>query len=218
MEKSSPKGLLVRSTTFDDRKRHIVANSEHVFGFQPLTRRAQTFVGESCLDITPKPLQVSDVLFRRFFGHEDRRFIPLHKGLRTSSYLSVTSDRYEEAVIVVDTFSTGAMLSDILYKRGYKVIRVLSGDLGGLLDMIPEGLDFSFETTFVLNESIEQDVAVKNIIDGVVALGYPVKAVLAGKSDHLKLCMCVHNMRCCLLRVNLVSLFSNFKQINLQTI
>lgn len=35
--------------------------------------------------------------------------------------------------LILDTFSTGAMLCDILYSKGYKVIRVLSGDLEGLL-------------------------------------------------------------------------------------
>lgn len=182
----SPKGLLVRSTTFDDRKarRQDVANT--VFGFQPLTKRSQTFMGDR--KVTPEPVQFSDVLYRRYFGAESSHFVPLHKGMRMPSMsFGPSAKKQDEAVIVVDTFSTGAMLCDLLYSKGFKVIRVLSGDLQDLLDMVPDGLNFSFEASFMLNVDIESDVAVNEIIKGVQALGFPVIAVLAGAETGVEL-------------------------------
>jgi hypothetical protein len=183
----SPKGMLLRSTTFDDRKarRQDVANT--VFGFQPTMKRSQTFIGERKESAA---VQFSDVLYRRYFGAEDeeKRFVPLHKGLRMPSMsFGSAQKKQEEAVIVVDTFSTGAMLCDLLYSKGFKVIRVLSGDLQDLLDMVPDGLDFSFEATFILNESIEPEVAISDIIQGVRALKFPVIAVLAGAETGVEL-------------------------------
>ena len=98
-----------------------------------------------------------------------------------------SAKKQDEAVIVVDTFSTGAMLCDLLYSKGFKVIRVLSGDLQDLLDMVPDGLNFSFEASFMLNVDIESDVAVNEIIKGVRALGFPVIAVLAGAETGVEL-------------------------------
>jgi ATP-grasp domain len=181
-----PKGLLVRSTTFDDRKarRQDVANT--VFGFQPSMKRSQTFMGDR--KVTPEPVQFSDVLFRRFFGAESSNFVPLHKGMRMPSMsFGPSAKKQDEAVIVVDTFSTGAMLCDLLYSKGFKVIRVLSGDLQDLLDMVPDGLNFTFEASFMLSTDVEQEVAIEDIIRGVRALGFPVIAVLAGAETGVEL-------------------------------
>lgn len=182
----SPKGLLVRSTTFDDRKarRQDVANT--VFGFQPSMKRSQTFMGDR--KVLPEPVQFSDVLYRRYFGAESSTFVPLHKGMRMPSMsFGESAKKQDEAVIVVDTFSTGAMLCDLLYSRGFKVIRVLSGDLQDLLDMVPDGLNFTFEASFMLSTDVENDIAVNDIIRGVRDLGYPVIAVLAGAETGVEL-------------------------------
>ena len=182
----SPKGLLQRSTTFDDRKarRQDVANT--VFGFQPVMKRSQTFMGDR--KATPEAVHFSDVLYRRYFGAESSHFVPLHKGMRMPSMsFGPSSKKQDEAVIVVDTFSTGAMLCDLLYSRGFKVIRVLSGDLQDLLDMVPDGLNFTFEASFMLNTEVENDLAVNDIIQGVQALGFPVIAVLAGAETGVEL-------------------------------
>jgi hypothetical protein len=96
-----------------------------------------------------------------------------------------------EAVVIVDTFSTGAMLADIMYKRGFKIVCVLSGDLKGLLDMIPEGLDYSFASTLVLNSSIEPALAVQEIADQLRAMHTPVVAVFAGaETGTVRCCSC----------------------------
>ena len=72
------------------------------------------------------------------------------------------------------------MLADALFKRGFKIICVLSGDLEGLLDMIPEGLEYSLCSTFVLNSSIEPELAVRSLIEQLKGLGLPIVAVFAG--------------------------------------
>jgi biotin carboxylase len=79
------------------------------------------------------------------------------------------------------------MLCDLLYSKGYKVIRVLSGDLQDLLDMVPDGLNFSFEASFIQNCEVESEVAINDIIQGVQALGFPVIAVLAGAETGVEL-------------------------------
>ena len=182
----SPKGLLQRSTTFDDRKarRQDVANT--VFGFQPVIKRSQTFMGDR--KATPEAVHFSDVLYRRYFGAESSHFVPLHKGMRMPSMsFGPSHKKQDEAVIVVDTFSTGAMLCDLLYSRGFKVIRVLSGDLQDLLEMVPDGLNFSFEASFIQSTEVESEVAINDIIQGVKALGFPVIAVLAGAETGVEL-------------------------------
>jgi hypothetical protein len=183
----SPKGLLIRSTTFDDRKarRQDVANT--VFGFEPTMKRSQTFMGDE--KSVHVPIQFSDVLYRRYFGAEpEPSFVRLHKGMRMPSMSFGPSDKKKaEAVIVVDTFSTGAMLCDLLYSKGFKVIRVLSGDLADLLDMVPDGLNFEFEGSFTLNGAIEPELAIREIIDGVMALGFPVAAVFPGAETGVEL-------------------------------
>ena len=45
--------------------------------------------------------------------------------------LDKVKETRDEAVIIVDTFSTGAMLADLMYNQGFKIICVLSGDLAG---------------------------------------------------------------------------------------
>ena len=46
--------------------------------------------------------------------------------------------------------------------------------------MIPEGLNYSFSATIVLNSSIEPDIAIRDVIAQVTAVGIPVAAVFAG--------------------------------------
>lgn len=50
-------------------------------------------------------------------------FKPLSKNKREESFVAPKEDivEIEKSVVVVDTFSTGAMLAHNLYSRGYKV-------------------------------------------------------------------------------------------------
>jgi hypothetical protein len=111
------------------------------------------------------------------------RYVALKKAMSFGEMKFSGYDRkatLDEAVVIVDTFSTGAMLADIMFHRGYRIICVLSGDLEGLLDMIPEGLSYTFSGTVVLNSSIEPHLAVDNVLAEIKALNFPVMAVFAG--------------------------------------
>ena len=81
------------------------------------------------------------------------------------------------------------MLADALFKRGFKIICVLSGDLEGLLDMIPEGLEYSLSATFVRNSSIEPDLAVKSLIEQLNNFEHPIVAVFAGAETGNGFCL-----------------------------
>ncbi len=93
----------------------------------------------------------------------------------------------DKVVIVVDTFSTGAYLAYLLYKQGYKIICVLSGDLGGLLELIPKGLQFSYMATFQLDTTREEAGAFSSLMEQINALGVTVSAVFAGAETGVEL-------------------------------
>ena len=189
---------LTRAMTFDDRVK--VRGSNNNDSFSPL-KRSQTFIenreksglknrsrsGSSLAGGDSEKFNIPDVIFRRHFNtvvfetkllpHLNKNGLQLElemENLQTHHYTN------SEAVIVVDTFSTGAMLADALYKMGLKVICVLSGDLEGLLEMIPDDLEVKFAATVVYDTQIPADDAVQGVLDEVESLGYPVLAVFAG--------------------------------------
>lgn len=71
----------------------------------------------------------------------------------------------------MDTFSTGAMLSYLVHKEGYRVIRVVSGDLEAVLDMVPEGLEgLDYVTTIPYNLGLEPELALQETIAAIKAV------------------------------------------------
>jgi hypothetical protein len=59
---------------------------------------------------------------------------------------------------VVDPFSTGAALAAEVAKKGFKIIAIYSSDLeklGNLQNLVPEGLNLSFESIVGYNENLE---------------------------------------------------------------
>ena len=180
-----PKGLLKRATTFDERPIKQLES-----GFQSL-RRNNTFVTEdknADIDISLLPnVTYSEVLYRRYFGFEDSSdamtpvFMQRMIKSRTPSMISLTKCEAPKYVIVIDTFSTGAMLSYLLFKAGYHIIRVLSADLGDLLDMIPEGLDgLEYHSTLSLNTNEDFDMAFDDLASSIIKLGYKIEAIFPG--------------------------------------
>jgi biotin carboxylase len=93
----------------------------------------------------------------------------------------------KNAVIIVDTYSSGALLADTIFKLGYKVIRVFSQDLKELLDMIPDGLNYSFIATFIFDDTIPKSEAVQKIINEVSLLNIPIDAIIAGAETGVEL-------------------------------
>ena len=178
---SSPHGLLSRSMTIDERALLSASARKDDFGFaERQLKRGFTFVDKLRLQSRPS-FSYDDVLYRRFFGESPHltRSSPSMKGLKFSKD-DLPLDSKNEAVIVVDTFSTGAALANMLYKLGYKVICLLSGELEGLLDMIPEGLDFSFAGTITFDSKIDASAAFEKVISDISALDWPVVAVIPG--------------------------------------
>ncbi len=91
-----------------------------------------------------------------------------------------------DAVVVVDTFSTGALISSKLHKKGVKVVCVLSGDLKGLLDLIPAGLDLEFAATIVYNTENGPD-GLSEVLSELNALPFKISAVIAGAETGVEL-------------------------------
>jgi hypothetical protein len=87
------------------------------------------------------------------------------------------SPNKDEAVIVVDTFSTGAYLAHVLFHAGYSVICVLSGDLKHLLDMVGKNLSYTFAATHVFNPEEPLDSFIDRIVSSVEL---PITAVFPG--------------------------------------
>ena len=145
-----------RSRTFDSRYCSTDKREGTFDEFKPLTKadRAHTFKDTS--ESKPKPLQrsrsdsytLSDVLYRRHFVVEDTNastlihFKPLLKGHSFVEYRSKSPEVEDknQAIIVVDVFSTGAVLVNLLKNQGYCIININSGDLGDLLEMVMDGL------------------------------------------------------------------------------
>jgi hypothetical protein len=173
--------------TFDERKK---AETNSVFKFEPISKgkRAQTFAGDGDTSALP-PIQYSDVLYRRYFGEEEKPFLPLNKNLSFATRRSqpAVSEKQEQGVVVVDTFSTGSMVADLLYRRGFKIVRVFSGDLGDLLDFIPEGLIYVPEASFIYDDKLDQDAAVSKIITSLESLPFPIVSILAGAETGVEL-------------------------------
>jgi hypothetical protein len=92
-----------------------------------------------------------------------------------------------QSVVVVDTFSTGAWLSCILYNKGYNVIQVQSIELDELLAMVPDGLEFSFVGSCKLKGNLEKSQALQGLIEDIRSVGIPVSAVLAGAEPGVEL-------------------------------
>eukprot|EP01039_Chlorochromonas_danica_P007202 gene7202-7968_t len=191
MEFVHKKGL-TRAVTFDDRKRE-----NHGGGFTRLSKRAQTFVGKTVSEknAEDRPL-FPDIIYRRYFGmegHNTPHIPPLNQNKAVPLDHSVTAEAgpsqitERDAVVVVDTFSTAAILASRLYHMGYKVICVLSGDLKDLLAMMPEGVDLVFEATFVFNTDQEPDLALATLINQIRSLDLDVRAVFAGAETGVEL-------------------------------
>eukprot|EP00602_Paraphysomonas_sp_CaronLab_P002124 CAMPEP_0185026258 /NCGR_PEP_ID=MMETSP1103-20130426/10188_1 /TAXON_ID=36769 /ORGANISM="Paraphysomonas bandaiensis, Strain Caron Lab Isolate" /LENGTH=143 /DNA_ID=CAMNT_0027559769 /DNA_START=186 /DNA_END=614 /DNA_ORIENTATION=+ len=138
-------------------------------------------------------MKLNDVMFRRHFENVVisaepvipkpliNADIPFHKKLSPSIPVK------NEAVIIVDTFSTGAMVAYKAFLKGYKVICVLSASLEGLLDMVPEGLNYSFSAVLSLNSTVDSTIAFTNLVSEIKALEWPIVAVIAGAETGVEL-------------------------------
>lgn len=79
-----------------------------------------------------------------------------------------------KVAIVVDAFSTGAMLSHVLYQAGYLLISVLSGDLKHLLEMMPEGLTHKYIDTIVYEVELDNYIEENSSLSPSPGNGLPI--------------------------------------------
>ena len=128
------------------------------------------------------------------YSDESADFTPLTRALSFASSKTILSvspntpfqsnEGKGRLVVVVDTFSTGAFIAYSLSRRGYGVIRLLSGDLDpSLLDMVMEGLPVTFEATIIYDEhALDQNLALETVVEKIAVLDKgDVLAVFPGK-------------------------------------
>ena len=97
----------------------------------------------------------------------------------------------DSCVIVVDTFSTGAVVAHEAMKRGHRVVCVVSfKDSGAIADMVPAGLELNFVATLGYDDTLEdQDQALTNLVADLEKGGFTnVLAVMPGAETGVKLC------------------------------
>ena len=184
--------------TFDDRKMSNRRVEPELKVFTCM-KRAMTFAAKKVESEggrdRSQSLSVPDVMFRKHFNQHDEETKPFSLLTKPGSHARVDvplvrapdEDNSGKAVVVTDTFTTGAFLANSLFKMGYKVICVLSADLKDLLKMIPEGLEVSFEATITLDHEAEHSIALQSVIDQIHAVGIPVVAVFAGAETGVEL-------------------------------
>ena len=154
---------LERSMTFVEPKAHRSSS----FDFQPLVR-SNTFAPGSTKDSSlVESMSFEDVLYRKHFGSGPQlvKASSLNvKGMKyvldqdsSSSVPPIPRDSKNNAqdyAVVVDTFTTGAMVAHRFAKSGYKVVCLLSSNaLGHLLALMPEGLNLQFAATIIKDEN-----------------------------------------------------------------
>jgi hypothetical protein len=167
--------------TFDERVNRT--RPRGFSGAKPLVK-SSTFSGKVIQ--AQQSLNLDDALYRRFFNNR-RRAPSLSRGQSFKEMKRVPSDLAlsEEAgtVVVVDTFSTGAMLAHELMCQNYKVICVLSGEgLEHLLEFVPKGINLTFEATIAK----KSDMSISELAEQVKAVGR-VSAVFPGAETGVEL-------------------------------
>ncbi|CAN0359024.1 unnamed protein product, partial [Ectocarpus fasciculatus] len=159
-------------------------------------KKAVTFVSTSHLRKTVvkanSTLSYDDVMYRRFFGEKPALLkLPTLHGIVPNVYDTPVATQKlssEVAVVVVDTFSTGANLACDLYHQGYKVICALSGKaVEKLLEMVAEGLDTEFTGTFIYDDDAAPSDALTKLAREVNSCGIPIAAVMAGAETGVEL-------------------------------
>jgi biotin carboxylase len=218
-----------RAMTFDDRKSfaNTVAAEKD---FSMILKRAMTFNEKysssgSAARERAQSFSHDDVMYRKHFGLQSEEVKPfsmmMQQGIEAQECMEpiveAQEDNSNKAVVVVDTFTTGAMLANMLYKvfpspspdlfiftlltcilttthpphytykMGYKIICVLSADLKDLLKMVPDGLEVSYEAIIMYDTSIDADAAFKSVMGQIGEVHIPIVAVLAGAETGVEL-------------------------------
>ena len=117
----------------------------------------------------------------------DSDFISRVESMEKTSLFSVleaSSTTDPKAVIVVDPFSTGALLAAELYSMGMKVIAVYSAQmdkLENLKNLVPQGLNIVFEEVVPFNTTID------DLVRQFRRPGFTILAIFAGAETGIRL-------------------------------
>ena len=150
------------------------------------------------------PLKYNDVLFRKHF-ESGNQFPTLTKqnSFRNHSGVWVCPqvapppapqttkashpDKLPRAIVVVDCFSTGAMVAHDALERGYKTINVSSFDNPDLAEMIPSNCRSDYDVSFTFqgsNDDVslgnDDKLQLKSLVERLAGLPYTVECIIAG--------------------------------------
>mmetsp|Transcript_21341 Transcript_21341/g.30893 ORF Transcript_21341/g.30893 Transcript_21341/m.30893 type:complete len:600 (+) Transcript_21341:75-1874(+) len=186
---------MIRALTFDERRLLSSKSREQQLSTQFSgygMKRSMTFVSKSKLEAKDDS-RLEDVLYRKHFLQDDATsmtILPSYSS--TLRFPTIHEEKSEDseggkAVIVVDTFSTGAVLAYELSRAGYKVVCVLSSDSKVLLDMVPVDLQGTFAATFSLKTLGDYALSMEQMCAEISQLQWPVLAVLAGAETGVEL-------------------------------
>ncbi|CAM9387864.1 unnamed protein product, partial [Phaeothamnion confervicola] len=91
------------------------------------------------------------------------------------------AERRAESVVVVDPFSSGALLAQRAVAEGYHCIRVFSELDSPVAKLVQEGMSLDFDATFQFDDRApDPGPAIADLLGRLSALPWPVAAVLAG--------------------------------------
>jgi len=196
-----PPNSMVRAMTFDERRsaKTSVRNDEFS-DFKPLQRKAYTFVTPSKEKVMPK-MSYDDILFRRHFNTTPKplqrtisfRGVKVDEHLKESKQAEVIQPTQSSpAVVVVDPFSTGAMVSHYIASKGYHCICVWSSKLDDLADMVPSGVDIKFAKTLFFEggdnpENENYAASLDKLANQLRSFEWEVISVLAGAETGVNL-------------------------------
>jgi len=150
----------------------------------------------------PPRLTVDDILFRRHFNQKanETQFPTLTKqnsfhGLRGSWVRPAASASpprppshdlpkdLPAAIVVVDCFSTGAMVAHMALVRGYKVINLSSFANPDLASMIPSNCRSDYDVSITYEgggDDANDTVALEKLVQRLADLPYKIECIVAG--------------------------------------
>ncbi|KAF4325300.1 hypothetical protein BBO99_00000375 [Phytophthora kernoviae] len=167
-----------RAVTFDERvhlrsgavnrANRVTLGLGAMSGFRPL-QRAATY--DPRLRTQKQLLTASDVMHRRFFNAQEKRVSTSTK--HNLFRIAEGEKEHQEAVVVVDPYSTGMTLAQKLLERGYVVLCLFSDTLQVMqdrVDHIPSDLSAQYSAILFHDGDVERKNESKALKDTIKVL------------------------------------------------
>ncbi len=90
------------------------------------------------------------------------------------------------AILVVDPFSSGALIAQRIVKEGFNCVRILSQDESPIMDFVQDGLSIDYSATLRIGGGTEEE-ALKKLAAEVNDLPWTIKAVMVGAESGVEL-------------------------------